>query len=63
MKITVHFEKFKSLVCSSFAMKMGAGSVILTLTCHKHVEGIMKLGRVNIPRVPHPLMPTAWSPN
>ncbi|KIK04137.1 hypothetical protein K443DRAFT_130973 [Laccaria amethystina LaAM-08-1] len=49
--------KFKSPVCSSFAMKTGAGGIILTLVCHKHVEGIMKLGRVNIPGVLHPLTP------
>jgi len=57
MKITAHFEKFKSPVCSSFAMKTGAGGIILSLACHKHIESIMKLGRVDIPGVPHPLTP------
>ena len=56
MKIMAHLEKkFKSPVCSSFAMK--TGSVILSLACHKHVDGVMKLGRVDIPGVQHPLMP------
>jgi len=56
-KITAHFEKLKTPVCSSFAMKTGAGGVILSLACHKHVESVMKLGRVDIPGVPHPLTP------
>jgi len=57
-KITAHLEKkFKSPVCSSFAMKTGAGGIILSLACHKHVDGIMKLGRVDIPGVQHPLTP------
>ena len=56
-KITAHLEKFKSPVCSSFAMKTGASGVILSLACHKHVEDIMKLGRVEIPGMPHPLTP------
>jgi len=55
-KITAHLKKFKSPVCSSFAMKMGTGSIILSLACHKHVEDIIKLGRVEIPGMPHPLM-------
>ena len=54
-KITAHLEKFKSPVCSSFAMK--TGGVIFSLACHKHVEDLMKLGRVVIPGVPHPLTP------
>ena len=55
-KITAHLEKkFKSPVCSSFAMK--TGGVIVSLACHKHVDGIMKLGRVDIPGVQHPLTP------
>ncbi|EDR05271.1 uncharacterized protein LACBIDRAFT_329992 [Laccaria bicolor S238N-H82] len=57
MKITAHFEKLKTPVCSSFTMKTGAGGVILSLACHKHIESIMKLGRVDIPGVLHPLMP------
>ena len=54
-KITAHLEKFKSPVCSSFAMK--TGGVIFSLACHKHVEDLMKLGRVVVPGVPHPLTP------
>jgi len=55
-KITMHFEKLKTPICSSFTMKTGAGGVILSLTCHKHIDSIMKLGRVDIPGVSHPLM-------
>ena len=56
-KITMHFEKLKTPICSSFAMKTGVGGVILSLACHKHVDSVMKLGRVDIPGVPHPLTP------
>jgi hypothetical protein len=56
-KITTHLEKFKSPVCSSFAMKTGAGGVILSLACHNHVDSLMKLGRVDIPGMLHPLTP------
>ena len=56
-KITAHFEKLKTPICSSFAMKTGAAGVILSLACHKHVESVMKLGSVDIPGVPHPLTP------
>ena len=55
-KIMAHLEKkFKSPVCSSIAMK--TGGIILSLACHKHVDGVIKLGRVDIPGVQHPLTP------
>ena len=54
-KITTYLKKYKTPVCSSFAMK--TGGVIFSLACHNHVEDIMKLGRVDVPGMPHPLTP------